>query len=235
MTVFFGNQLVVDHFDKYLDLQLSIVTVGDVKYAQTGSMEHAATVGYGFYKGPATKVLSLDFMPAGGKSAKYQKQVGEIARVLQKLPRGVHIVHVRLTSGNGDANAVGAFYYDNTSGGGEAAIAETLKSVTMPTPVKRDAALEKGIIDLLNGMGGGKALKVSIMNPDWIPLRHEITGVLIGRIINTVVGVRSDDGTCFREGQSYTQDLNGRTYTNLRLNGTREQTPMACENLGVKP
>ena len=234
MTAFFADQFGSNDLDKNLELDIKIISVGDVKYAQTGYMADAMTINYGFYKGAATAVLPLDFLPNSGKSAKYQTQVGDIARTLRKLPKGVHIVQLRLFSNMNGANAVGAFYYDNSAGGGDAAINETLKAVTMPAPVKRDAALEKGIVDLLNGMGGGVALRVVITDRDWIPLRHEITGVLIGRIINTVVGIKLDDGTCFRENQSYAQDYNGRTYTGLRLNGTRLREDMACENLKPK-
>lgn len=234
MTAFFADEFGSNNLDNNLDLSIRILPVGDVKYAQTGYLANTMTINYGYYKGAATSVLPLDFLPAGGKSAKYQAQVGDIARTLRKLPKGVHIVQLRVNSNMDGANAVGAFYFDNSAGGGDAAINETLKNVTMPAAVKRDAALEKGITDLLNGMGGGKALRVVIIDRDWTPLRHEITGVLIGRVINTVVGVKSDDGTCFRENQSYAQDLNGRTYTGLRLNGTRLQTEMACENLMPK-
>ncbi|HEX9962788.1 MAG TPA: hypothetical protein VGB00_17790 [Pyrinomonadaceae bacterium] len=229
LTAFLGAPLDIS-FGNALTLDALIVSVGDVKTANGDYIRDTINTVYRMDKGGA-KTIALDFLPAGGKSAKYQKQVGDIAASLRKLPAGIHIVQLRLYGFGG--LGVGAFYYDNSAGAGGTggALDATLKSVTMPAAVKRDAALEKSITDLLNEMGGGRALRVVIVDRDWTPQRHEVTGVLIGRAIGVVVGVKSDDGRCFRENQTYFQDYNGRAYTGLRLSGTREQTDMACENL----
>jgi hypothetical protein len=234
MTAFLAQEFGSDNMDKYLSLQIKIVPVGDAKFAQTGYLANAMEINYGSYSGATTAVLPLDFLPAGGKSAKYQAQVGDIARTLRKLPKGVHIVQLRLTSNMNGANAVGAFYYDNSAGNNDAALNQTLAAVKMPAAAKRDAALEKMMMDLANSASGGgdaRMLRVVITDRDWTPLRHEVTGVLIGRAISTVVAVKGSDGVCFQSPNTYTQDYNGRTYTGLRLDSVGSHTEMACENV----
>ena len=230
MTAFFADEFGSDKMDNNLDLSIKILPVGDVKYAQTGYLANTMTINYGFYKGAATSVLPLDFLPASGKSAKYQAQVGDIVRTLRKLPKGVHIVQLRLTSNMNGANAVGAFYYDNSAGDGTSLDA-TLTAVKMPAAGMRNPALEKQIMDVENaGPGESQMIRVVITDRDWTPLRHEATGVLIGRAITTTVAIKGGDGVCFQQSRTYTQNYNGKTYSGLRLDGTGRETEMACEN-----
>ena len=42
--------------------------------------------------------------------------------------------------------------------------------------------------------------------------------------------MKNQNGTCYRETQTWVQNYNGSTYTNLHLDGFREETDMACEN-----
>ncbi len=230
MTAFLAEQFGSDNMDKYLSLEIKILPVGDVKFAQTGYLAHAMEINYGSYNGEPTNVLPMEFLPAGGKSAKYQAQVGEIARTLRKLPKGVHIVQLRIVSNMQGAAAVGAFYYDNSTGqGGGNALDATLKSVTMPAPAQRNPQLEKEIAKYLNSMGGGSGtpvLKVVIVDRAWTPLRNEY-GVVVGRAIGAVVAIKGSDGVCFRENHTYVTNTNG---SGLELEGTRERMDMACEN-----
>ena len=235
LTAFLAEQFGADSMDKNLSLEIKALPVGDVKYAQTGYLANSMEIYYGQYNGAATNVLPLDFLPAGGKSAKYQSQIADIARTLQKLPAGVHIVQLRLTSNMNGANAVGAFYYDNSAaGGGNGAINQARAGITMPAAGMKNPALEKQIMDLENagqGAGEAKMVRVVITDKDWTPLRHEVTGVLIGRAITATVAIKGSDGVCFQQSRTYTQNYNGKTYSNLRLDGTGRETEMACENV----
>lgn len=239
MTAFFTDQFGSDNMDKNLDLEIRIMPVGDVKYAPTGNPANWMTINYGFYNGAATSVLPLDFLPTNGKSAKYQSQTADIAHTLQKLPKGVHIVQLRLKSNMNGANAVGAFYYDTSAGaGGTSAIDNQRAGVMMPAAGMKNAALEKQIMDLENstqGAGEAKMVRVVITDKDWTPLRHEVTGVLIGRAITTTVAVKGGDGVCFQQSRTYTQNYNGKSYSGLRLDGVGRETEMACENAQSKP
>jgi hypothetical protein len=233
LTAFLADRFGADNMDKNLSLEIKILPVGDVKYAQTGYLANSMEINYGYYNGAPTNVLPLDFLPAGGKSAKYQSQVGDISRAMRKLPKGVHIVQLRLTSNMNGANAVGAFYFDN-SAGGEASLDATLTAVKMPAAGMKNPALEKQIMDLENaGQGAGEArmIRVVITDKDWTPIRHEVTGVLLGRAITATVAVKGSDGACFQQSRTYAQSYNGKTYSNLRLDGTGRETEMACENI----
>lgn len=221
-----------DNMDKNLDLDIKILPVGDVKYAQTGYLANSMIVNYGYYNGAATDVLPLDFLPANGKSAKYQTQVGDIVRTMKKLPKGIHIVQLRLVSNMQGAAAVGAFYYDNSAGGG-GTLDATLAEVKMPVAGMKNPTLEKQIMSLENstqGAGEARMIRVVITDRDWTPRRHEVTGVLIGRAITTTVAIKGGDGVCFQQSRTYTQNYDGKSYSGLRLDGVGRETEMACEN-----
>lgn len=223
MTAFLGKPLDVSYGNSQR-LFGTIVTVGDTVAARGGSIENTLYTVYNAGKN-GDKTLALDFLPAGGKSAKFQSNVGDIAASLRKLPPGIHIVQVVLEN-----DGVGAFYYDNRAGqGGGGAIDATLKSVTMPAPAMRNPQLEKEIAHYLESMGGGgesRVLKVVIVDRVWTPVRNDY-GVVVGRAIGAVVAVKQGDGTCWRESHTYVTNTNG---SGLRLDGTRERMDMACEN-----
>ncbi len=205
----------------------AITTVGDYqKQCEAGYYKNKLDVDYGRFDGRIPKLLKLDFQPADGKSVKYQQQIKAIAVTLRNLKPGVHLVPVRIADNNGDVAAVGAFYYDNRDGNGgdSAAITAGLKAVTMPAASKKFAALEKQM------SAAGGTLRTVVTDTDWTPLRHEISGVLIGRAISAMSAMKNKDGSCYRETQTWTQDYNGSTYTNLRITGIRDETDMACEN-----
>ena len=205
----------------------AITTVGDYqKQCEAGYYKNKLDINYGRFDGRIPKLLKLDFQPADGKSAKYQQQIKGIALTLRGLKPGVHLVPVRIADNRGDVAAVGAFYYDNRDGNGgdSAAITAGLKAVTMPAASKKFAALEKQM------SAAGGTLRSVVTDTDWTPLRHEISGVLIGRAISAMSAMKNQDGSCYRETQTWTQDYNGSTYTNLRITGVRDLTDMACEN-----
>jgi hypothetical protein len=228
MTAFLNQPLDTSYSNNMLTLSGIIVTVGDTQAARGGMIRNTI---YTVYRGGGKngdKTLALDFLPAGGKSAKFQSNVGDIAGSLRQLPPGIHIVQLLL---NGSGNiGVGAFYYDNRAGqGGGGAIDATLKSVTMPAPAMRNPQLEKEIAHYLESMGGGsesRVLKVVIVDRGWTPVRNDY-GVVVGRAIGAVVAVKQGDGTCWRETHTYVTNTNG---SGLRLDGTRERMDMACEN-----
>lgn len=220
---------------KELDDAISLSTSGDVittvgeyqKECQGGFFKNNLYVNYGRFDGRIPKILKLDFQPADGKSAKYQQQIKDIAVTLQKLKPGVHLVPIRIADNSGDVAAVGAFYYDNRAGNGgpSAAIEAGLKEVKMPASSGKFPAVEKQILGLAKSY-----VRVVITDNEWTPLRHEVTGVLIGRIISATSAMKLENGSCRRETQTWVQDYNGNTYTGLRLYGFRDQIDMACEN-----
>lgn len=231
MNVVLKEALEIDSFGLYLQSQDTIVNVGDTKQCASGSFKYSIQTDYGRFDKSMPQAFTLDFQPQGGKSAKYQKTIKLISEQLRELPAGMHIVPVRLYGNNGGV-AVGAFYYDTRDGKANSdAINNQIAQVFMPKANPKFASIERQMVAELGKLPGGKVLRAVVTDSDWTPLRHEISGVLIGRAITAVLAVKVDDGTCFRETQSWTQDYNGNTYTNLRLTGTREREDMACENV----
>jgi hypothetical protein len=208
-----------------------VMTVGDYqKQCDTGTFKTSMYVDYGRFDKMLPKVFALDFQPADGKSVKYQKQIKYISETLRGLKPGVHIVPVRIGDNN-SSMAIGLFYYDNRDGrANDAAIKNAMAQIFMPKANPKFAAAEKQMVAELNKLPGGKALRAIVTDSDWTPLRNEYSGVLTGRAITAVMAVKTDDGGCFRETQSWGQDYNGSAYTNMHLIGTRERDDMLCEN-----
>ncbi|MET0753573.1 MAG: hypothetical protein ABWZ66_09375, partial [Pyrinomonadaceae bacterium] len=218
-----------------LDDAIALSTGGDVittvgayqKECQQGSFKNNIYVNYGRFDKSLPQVFALDFQPKGGVSAKYQQEIKNIAVALSQLKPGVHLVPIRISDNSGDIAAVGAFYYDNRDGSGNLeAIEAGKKAVTMPAANPKFAALERQIVGLTKGV----YLRSVVTSSDWTPVRHEVTGVLIGRAIGVISALKLPDGTCRRETQTWVQDYDGRNYTNLHLDGFRDQMDMACEN-----
>lgn len=219
---------------KELDDAINLTTGGDVitnvgnyqKECQQGRFKNSIYVNYGRFDKALPQVFALDFQPKGGVSAKYQQEIKSIAESLMNLKPGVHLVPIRISANDGETAAVGAFYYDNRDGGGNLeAIEAGKKAVTMPAADPKFAALERQIVGLTKSY-----LRAVVTSRDWTPVRNEATGVLIGRAIGVVSAMKLENGTCRRETQTWVQDYTGSGYTNLHLDGFRDQLDMACEN-----
>ena len=229
MNLVFPEAVEIDDYGANLSTGGDVITtVGDYrKECQQGSFKNTIYVDYGRFDKSLPQIFALDFQPKGGISAKYQQQIKSIAESLMKLKPGVHLVPIRIHSNGGSIAAVGAFYYDNRDGNGNLeAIEAGKKAVTMPASSGKFAALEKQILAL----GKGTYLRVVVTDNEWTPLRHEVTGVLIGRAISATTAMKNQNGTCYRETQTWVQNYDGRNYTNLHLDGFRDDMDMACEN-----
>ena len=103
----------------------------------------------------------------------------------------------------------------------------------MPPAAKmKNPQLENKILAMQNaGRKTQKVLRVIITDGDWSPVRHEVTGVLIGRAITMMVIYKDEEGVCRLEPSTYIEDYNGRTYTGLRLYGFKSEGIIACENV----
>lgn len=101
-----------------------------------------------------------------------------------------------------------------------------------PVAGSKNPQLENKIMTMQNaGRKTQKVLRVIILDRDWSPVRHEVTGVLIGRAITTMVIYKDEEGVCQLEPSTYIEDYNGRTYTGLRLYGFKSEGIIACENV----
>ncbi len=104
--------------------------------------------------------------------------------------------------------------------------------VMMPAAKAKMPQLENKILAMENALPGkSKLLRVVVTDRDWTPLRHEISGVLIGRVIVTTVAIKDEEGVCTLQPRSYTENYNGRAYTGLHNSGIQPSTVIACENV----
>ncbi len=104
--------------------------------------------------------------------------------------------------------------------------------VMMPAAGAKMPQLENKILAMENALPGkSKLLRVVVTDRDWTPLRHEISGVLVGRVIVVVAAIKDEEGVCTLQPRSYTENYNGRSYTGLHNSGIQPSTVIACENV----
>lgn len=104
--------------------------------------------------------------------------------------------------------------------------------VMPPAAAMKNPQLENKIMTMQTaGRKTQKVLRVIITDRDWSPVRHEVTGVLIGRAITLMVIYKDEEGVCQLEPSTYIEDYNGRTYSGLRLYGFKSEGIIACENV----
>jgi hypothetical protein len=108
-----------------------------------------------------------------------------------------------------------------------------------PTRVPKRAAsnpeLESQMLEFLNHRNRPETYEVVILrSPDWATLRHEVSGVVVGRVQSVDAGARWADGHCTFQGFEIAQDFDGQRYTErLLMRGIGEQWEITCDTLEV--
>ncbi len=78
---------------------------------------------------------------------------------------------------------------------------QKIKDTRLPAAAVKDAALEKTFVDAFNKYHSeefkGTAFKAVLTSEDWSVERHEITGIVTGRIRRAVIVYKDKDGRCF--------------------------------------
>jgi hypothetical protein len=78
---------------------------------------------------------------------------------------------------------------------------QKIKDTRVPVGVVTDAALEKLFVETFNKYHGeefkGTAFKAVILSNDWSVERHEVTGIVTGRIRKGAVVYKGKDGKCY--------------------------------------
>lgn len=115
---------------------------------------------------------------------------------------------------------------------------QKIKDTRLPKPAIKDAALEKTFVDAFNKFHGeefkGTAFKAVITSEDWSIERHEITGIVTGRIRRAVIVYKDKEGKCFLTGNFFLrQEYVGSSFTGAvqspyPVMGSQQ---MLCENV----
>ncbi|MDX2173947.1 MAG: hypothetical protein SFY56_12565 [Bacteroidota bacterium] len=126
---------------------------------------------------------------------------------------------------------------DDANGKVKANQQEAIKNTKLPTPVVKDAALEKVLIDGFNktfSSKGATALKAVLTQEGWTTLRNPITSVITGRERSAKLAYKGSDGKCYLlEGYVFIhEEYIGGAFTNIKAvyNGLFG-SEMLCENI----
>lgn len=78
---------------------------------------------------------------------------------------------------------------------------QKINDTRVPAAAVKDAALEKMFLDAFNKYHGEEfkavAIKAVVMSEDWSILRHEVTGIVTGRVRRSVIVYKGKDGKCY--------------------------------------
>lgn len=115
--------------------------------------------------------------------------------------------------------------------------ADKIASRKMESPVVKDIALEKFVMDAFNATfqkNYGKALKVVLIQNGWTTEYNQLTGVVVGRHTQSQVAYKGADGKCYLlSGIMYIhEDYTGNGYGSRKIvyDGLGGQE-MLCENV----
>jgi hypothetical protein len=116
-------------------------------------------------------------------------------------------------------------------------MANKVSNTQLPSPVMKDAALEKSFIEIFNKYHGEKlgatAIKAVLLNDDWIILRNEVSGIVTGRRRSAAIAYKKKDGKCyyfssFSIEQEYVGGSFGSSKSSNLIYGGNE---ILCENV----
>jgi hypothetical protein len=173
---------------------------------------------------------------ASGRPADYKLPLS-FGELLAKLPPGRHTVKLELI-GEYKPQAVGTFKIDTTGGADwiASAVADLKrnkdKSVALPTPKMRNAALERSMAQALGENGWRQqVLKVVITSPEW-RIHRTPSGAIDFRSLNTTVALKEPDGRCRLFVISFKQQhQGGGRYGRTEQYGVGDNLDVACENV----
>ncbi len=113
---------------------------------------------------------------------------------------------------------------------------EAVKNRKLPQPATSDPTMEKIFIETFNkNMSAefkGTAYKAILMQKDWGTIRHEITGIVLGRKRQAAIVYKGTDGKCYlKTGIIIEQEYVSGSFQNTKIFDARYSGgEMLCEN-----
>jgi hypothetical protein len=114
---------------------------------------------------------------------------------------------------------------------------EQIKSRKLPAAVVKDAAIEKLFIDAFNNRYKdefkGTAIKAVVLQSDWQTKRHEVSGIITGRIREGAIAYKGTNGKCYLIKSYYIhQEYIGTAFKNTAsIYVVHSGDEMLCENV----
>jgi hypothetical protein len=114
---------------------------------------------------------------------------------------------------------------------------EQIKNRKLPTAVVKDAGLEKLFVDAFNNRYKnefkGTAIKAVVLQSDWQTKRHEVSGVITGRIREGAIAYKGTNGKCYLIKSYYIhQEYIGTAFKNTAsIYVVHSGDEMLCENV----
>lgn len=120
---------------------------------------------------------------------------------------------------------------------------EMAKTIKLPPAGMVDPNLSKLMLEAYaNAFSEEKltSLRAVIVSKSFVPIRHEISGIIIARGFGGVVAMKRPNGECFVASTYYEQDYDGQKYTNVHFKrystawppeSTKYQQLIECSNV----
>jgi hypothetical protein len=102
----------------------------------------------------------------------------------------------------------------------------------MPAAHHADAGLQAKMKTVYEAQWKDCKVQNLRITSDWAVVRNELTGIIVGRVIDTAVAFMYKDGTCRWETVGFRQDAQGGgVYGETYFNGTGDGEDIACPNV----
>ncbi len=107
-----------------------------------------------------------------------------------------------------------------------------MEKVKVPVAARKDAATETLFKKTFTAEGWNeKILLVNLRDHDWSIVKHEYTGVILGRAQTAAMVAKNKNGDCILYIFTIMQDYNGSGYQSNAYRRSHDATPMLCENV----
>jgi hypothetical protein len=114
---------------------------------------------------------------------------------------------------------------------------EQIKNRKLPAAIVKDAAIEKLFIDAFNSRYKdefkGTAIKAVVLQSDWQTKRHEVSGIITGRVREGAIAYKGTNGKCYLIKSYYIhQEYIGTVFKNTSsVYVVHSGNEMLCENV----
>ena len=179
----------------------------------------------------AVFVVYADASRYNNKSGSTFPTVALNAEFLSKLPPREHTIIAKV----GD-DAEGSFQFDANDDSKLASMATTAKKLRnritankkLPKAGMRNAAYEKQLVNLFNGMGWSEKFKKAIITSKDYGYKR-VAGRITGRTLSVLMFSKKSDGTCMYQDFTVIQPKTGSGYGSFRRLSTGGQSDIGCD------
>ena len=107
-----------------------------------------------------------------------------------------------------------------------------IRSVKFPPAVQQNASLEQSFRKVFSANFPGETIvKVNIITEDWSTVRHDITGVLLGRKQAAAIATKDKNGVCRFYIYQIKQDYTGNSYGSFSEYSRGDRGEIFCDNI----